>query len=361
MISDPSMLNPTTAWRETIWSQTREEELFDHSSNPRLCVAALLPFNKGKPDWGSFERMLAWMDQCADYFGVKITYVLNADTGYLFNLSIELYEEVIRRFRSLYPEASFICGVTAVDASPSEFRTSCYHPHLEIAQSHAPCEVMIMTSQALNALGPEKRRDAYFEIAEKIEVPALVHALEPAFVPWASPFEPWLFHQLAGHEKFVGGKISTLDEPHFLYWASMCQDLDLDFVPHSGDDFGIASAIRMGLPLLIGAGVSACPLICAAKKYWRGEDFDSRVYKLFESFQSLEDTVFRLDSKGSAAGYKHSTAEILKRFGIIDAAEIHPDCSDLRDGDEQERILEALIRPMRMAERMNIPFYSFPS
>jgi len=68
-----------------------------------------------------------------------------------------------------------------------------------------------------------------------------------------------------------------------------------------------------------------------------------------------------LDSKGSAAGYKHSTAEILKRFGIIDAAEIHPDCSDLRDGDEQERILEALIRPMRMAERMKIPFYSFPS
>ncbi|MEJ6524546.1 MAG: hypothetical protein QNL65_10260, partial [Opitutales bacterium] len=114
MISDPSMLNPTTAWRETIWSQTREEELFDHSSNPRLCVAALLPFNKEKPDWGSFERMLAWMDQCADYFGVEITYVLNADTGYLFNLSIELYEEVIQRFRSLYPQASFICGVTAV-------------------------------------------------------------------------------------------------------------------------------------------------------------------------------------------------------------------------------------------------------
>ena len=105
-----------------------------------------------------------------------------------------------------------------------------------------------MTSQALNALDPERRRDAYFKIAEKIEVPALVHALEPAFVPWATPFDPWLLHQLAGHEKFVGGKISTLDEPHFLYWASMCRDLGLDFVPHSGDDFGIASAIRMGLP-----------------------------------------------------------------------------------------------------------------
>jgi hypothetical protein len=220
---------------------------------------------------------------------------------------------------------------------------------------------MIMTSQALNALAPENRRDAYFEIAEKIEVPALVHALEPAFVPWATPFEPWLLHQLAGHEKFVGGKISTLDEPHFLYWASMCRDLGLDFVPHSGDDFGIGSAIRMGLPLLIGAGVSACPLICAAKKYWRKEDFDSGVYKLFEAFQSLEDSVFRLDDKGSAAGYKHSTAEILKMLGVIESAEIHPDCPDLREGDEQARMREALIRPLRMAERMNIPFYSFPS
>jgi len=272
-----------------------------------------------------------------------------------------LYEDVIVRFRSLYPDASFISGVTAVGASPTDFQASCYHPHLEIAQAHDPCEVMIMTSQALNALDANRRRDAYFKIAEKIEVPALVHALEPAFVPWATPFEPWLLHQLACHEKFVGGKISTLDEPHFLYWASMCRDLGLNFVPHSGDDFGIASAIRMGLPLLIGAGVSACPLICAAKKYWRKDDFDSRVYKLFEAFQSLEDLVFRLDNKGSAAGYKHSTAEILQMLGVIDSAEIHPACPDLRSGDERSRMQEALIRPIRIADRMNIPFYSFPS
>ncbi len=361
MISDFAELDPTTQWKETMWAQTREDELVDAASSPRLCVAALLPFKDAQPDWESFERMLQWMTKCADAFGVEIVFVLNADTGYVFNLSNELYEEVICRFRSLYPEASFISGVTAVGASPIDFRVSCYHPHLEIAQAHGPCEVMIMTSQALNALDPEKRRDAYFEIAEKIEVPALVHALEPAFVPWATPFEPWLLHQLAGHDKFVGGKISTLDEPHFLYWASMCRDLGLDFVPHSGDDFGIGSAIRMGLPLLIGAGVSACPLICAAKKYWRKDGFDSRVYKLFEAFQSLEDSVFRLDGKGSAAGYKHSTAEILKMLGIIDSAEIHPDCPDLRPGDEQARMREALIRPMRMAKRMEIPHYQFKS
>jgi hypothetical protein len=112
---------------------------------------------------------------------------------------------------------------------------------------------------------------------------------------------------------------------------------------------------------LIGAGVSACPLICAAKKYWGKDDFDSRVYKLFEAFQSLEDSVFRLDEKGSAAGYKHSTAEILKMLGIIESSEIHPDCPDLRTGDEAAKMQEALFRPMRMAKRMNIPFYSYPS
>jgi dihydrodipicolinate synthase/N-acetylneuraminate lyase len=361
MIQRAEELQPDTQWSETVWAHSREEDLMNDQSNPRLCVAALLPFKDGQPDWGSFERMLQWMVKCADHFGVEITFVLNADTGYVFNLSMELYEEVINRFRSLYPDASFISGVTAVGASSTAFDASCYHPHLEIAQAHRPCEVMIMTSQALNALAPEKRRDAYLEIAEKIEVPALVHALEPAFVPWATPFDPWLLHQLAGHEKFVGGKISTLDEPHFLYWASMCRDLGLDFVPHSGDDFGIASAIRMGLPLLIGAGVSACPLICAAKKYWRKDDFDSRIYKLFEAIQSLEDSVFRLDDKGSAAGYKHSTAEILQMLGVIDSAEIHPECPDLRAGNERARMQEALIRPLRIAERMNIPFYSFPS
>ena len=361
MIQKAEELQPDTQWSETVWAHSREEDLMNDQSNPRLCVAALLPFKDGQPDWGSFERMLQWMVKCADHFGVEITFVLNADTGYVFNLSMELYEEVINRFRSLYPDASFISGVTAVGASSTAFDASCYHPHLEIAQAHRPCEVMIMTSQALNALAPEKRRDAYLEIAEKIEVPALVHALEPAFVPWATPFDPWLLHQLAGHEKFVGGKISTLDEPHFLYWASMCRDLGLDFVPHSGDDFGIASAIRMGLPLLIGAGVSACPLICAAKKYWMIDDFDSRIYKLFEAIQSLEDSVFRLDDKGSAAGYKHSTAEILQMLGVIDSAEIHPECPDLRAGNERARMQEALIRPLRITERMNIPFYSFPS
>ncbi len=361
MFKDASDLLPSTQWSETIWSMSREEDLVDSRSDPRLCVAALLPFKDAQPDWRSFERMLVWMNECANYFGVEITFVLNADTGYVFNLSNELYSDVIQRFRSLYPDASFISGITAVDASPDNFKASCYHPHLEIAQAHKPCEVMIMTSQALNSLKPEKRRDAYFEIAENIKVPALVHALEPAFVPWATPFEPWLLHQLANHEKFVGGKISTLDEPHFLYWASMCRDLGLDFTPHSGDDFGIASAIKMGLPLLIGAGVSACPLICAAKKYWHEDTFDSRVYKLFEAFQSLEDSVFRLDENGSAAGYKHSTAEILKMLGVIESGEIHPHCPDLRTGDEAMRMREALIRPVRIAERMNIPHYSFPS
>ena len=90
MITHPEQLKPSTTWSETIWSKTREEELLDASSSPRLCVAALLPFREGLPDWGSFERMLEWMNRCAQAFGVEITFVLNADTGYVFNLSEEL-------------------------------------------------------------------------------------------------------------------------------------------------------------------------------------------------------------------------------------------------------------------------------
>jgi hypothetical protein len=283
-------------------------------------------------------------------------------------LTSELYGEVLRRFRAEFPGQKFIAGVTARGAEDDvAFLPERYWPLLEIAQQHEPCEVMIMTSRWLSALEPERCRDAYFAVAERIARPALVHALEPAFVPWARPFGPWLLWQLAQHPKFVGGKISTLDEPHFLYWAAMCRSLGLDFVPHSGDDFGICTAIKIGLPLLIGAGASAAPLICAAIDLWREDAvpgkksptgrgrFDPRVYKLFEALQSFEDAVFRLDAKGSAAAYKHSTAHALKHLGLIESAEVHPQCRDLREQGEEARIGEALIRPLRMARRLGIP------
>jgi len=354
MITHPDELKPDTPWNETIWAHTPEESLADHQSKARLCVATLLPFKNNQPDWEGFERSIRWMIACADAYDVEIAFVLNADTGYIFNLSEELYAEVITRFRALFPEPKIICGTTAVGAEGNTFKPEWYHPHLNISQSFENVEVMLMTSQLLNELGPEQRRDAYFSILDHVEVPAIVHALEPSFVPWASPYDPWLLYQLAGHEKVIGGKISTLDEPHFLYWAAMCRDLNLDFAPHSGDDYGIASAIKMGLPLLIGAGVSACPLICAAKKMWQEMHFDTRVYKLFEAFQSLEDSVFRLDANGSAASYKHSTAAVLKLMGLIETSEIHPECSDLRPDDEEARMAEAMTRPLRIAERLGI-------
>lgn len=226
-----------------------------------------------------------------------------------------------------------------------------------------------MTSRLLNILDPERRLDAYFQIGEHLTRPGIVHALEPAFVSWATPYEPWLLYQLANHPKFVGGKVSTLDEPHFLYWAAMCKDLKLDFAPHSGDDYGIASAIKMGLPLLIGAGVTAAPLICAAKDMWLLDSvadkklktgtgrFDTRVYKLFEAFQSFEDLVFRLDDRMSASAYKHSTAHVLHQLGLIAASEPHPQCKDVRGSDEALRMTEALRRPLRIADRLGIPGY----
>ncbi|MEM8955628.1 MAG: hypothetical protein AAGD22_15855 [Verrucomicrobiota bacterium] len=347
MISDPAQLQPDTPWTDTTWAHTSESALTTHSVQTRLCPATLLPFKNGKPDWSAFERSIQWMLDSAQHYDIEIAFVLNADTGYIFNLNRSLYKEVITRFRKQFPNQKIICGVTATDGS--------YVPQLDIAQSFDHTEVMLMTSPELEALAPAGRRDAYFEILEEVRVPAIVHALEPAFVPWATPFPPWLLHELANHPKVAGGKISTLDEPHFLYWAAMTRDLDLPFSPHSGDDFGLPTAIRLGLPLLIGAGVSACPLICAAKKMWLDSSFDARVHKLFEALQSLEDAVFRLDKNNSAAAYKHSTAVCLQLLGVITSAEIHPQCKDRRPPDEHDRMREALRRPLRMAERLDIP------
>jgi hypothetical protein len=125
----------------------------------------------------------------------------------------------------------------------------------------------------------------------------------------------------------------------------------------------------MGLPLLIGAGVSACPLICAARDMWLFDSvadkrfktgtgrFDTRVYKLFEAFQSMEDLVFRLDERMSASPYKHSTAHVLHQLGLLASPEAHPDCKDLRGADEALRMTEALRRPLRIAEKLGIPFF----
>jgi hypothetical protein len=368
LIANPAELKPKTPWDETRWAWVGEEELISHTAVPRLCVATLLPFAHGKPDWAGFVRCIRWMQSVAAHYNVEIAFVLNADTGYIFDLTPELYGEVLSRFRAEFPTQKFIAGVTARGAeNDTAFRAERYRPLLDLAQQHDHCEVMIMTSRLLNVLDPERRRDAYFEIAEFITRPALVHALEPAFVPWATPYEPWLLWQLAQHPKFVGGKVSTLDEPHFLYWSAMCRDLALDFIPHSGDDFGICTAIKLGFPLLIGAGASAAPLICAAIDMWRddsvaakktrtrGGRFDTRVYKLFEAIQSFEDTVFRLDQRGSAAAYKHSTAHALRQLGYLESAEAHPACRDLRGEDEANRIAEALVRPARMAKRLGIP------
>jgi dihydrodipicolinate synthase/N-acetylneuraminate lyase len=357
LITDPSSLRPDTPWRDTVWAWTSEESLVDHQASARLCVATLLPFKDRKPDWDGFVRSIAWMRDCAARDGVEIVFVLNADTGYIFDLSMDEYREVLRRFREAFPEQRFIAGVTGPDAGATEFKAGRYLPMLDAVQHHANCEAMLMTSRTLNALDPQRRRDAYFAIAEHLTVPGIVHALEPAFVPWATPYEPWLLHQLAAHPKFAGGKISTLDEPHFLYWAAMCRSLKLDFAPHSGDDYGICTAIRLGLPLLIGAGVSACSLICAAKKMWIADSegrFDTRVYKVFEAIQSFEDQVFRLDGRMSASAYKHSTAHVLHALGLIASPETHPNCKDLRPADEAARMEEALRRPRRMEERLGI-------
>ena len=367
LISNPHDLQHDTPWLETVWAWTGEEELIDHQTKGRLCSAVLLPFHEGRPDWDGFTKSIAWMKQATDAYGVEFVPVLNADTGYIFQLDDRMYAEVLQRFRESFPDLRFIAGVTARGAEKDDrFLAERYFPLMDIVQQHENCEVMIMTSPWLNRLDPQHRRDGYFSIAERLVRPGIVHALEPSFVSWATPYEPWLLLQLAEHPKFIGGKVSTLDEPHYLYWAAMARDLGWDFAPHSGDDFGIATAIKLGLPLLIGAASSAAPLIAAAKDMWLVDGaagkrfptgtgkFDTRVYKLFEAIQSMEDQVFRLDGKGSAAAYKHSTAHILHQLGLSASAEAHPDCLDLRGEDEALRMQEAMARPRRMARRLGI-------
>src|SRR3569623_1156234 len=216
LISDPALLAPETPWTDTVWAWTAEEALVDHPTPARLCVAALLPFAAGNVDWDGRERSIAWMRDSAARQGVEIAFVLNADTGYIFDLSLEEYREVLKRFRAAFPDQRFIAGVTGPDAGAADFKVERYLPMLEAVQEHENCEAMLMSSRTLNALPPRERRDAYFQIAEHLTVPGIVHALEPAFVSWATPYEPWLLHELARHPKFVGGKISTLDEPHLL-------------------------------------------------------------------------------------------------------------------------------------------------
>ena len=268
LISDPRDLKPDTPWRDTIWAWTGEESLVDHRTKARLCVATLLPFRDRRPDWDGFVRSIAWMrdaprgrawrsSSCSMPTPATFSTLDGANTA-------RCCAGFARSFRTRVSSRAS----PGPDAGATAFKAERYRPMLDIVQQYGNCEAMLMTSRRLNALDPERRRDAYFEIAEHLTVPGIVHALEPAFVPWATPYEPWLLHELAQHPKFVGGKISTLDEPHFLCWAAMCRSLKLDFAPHSGDDYGIGTAIRLGLPLLIGAGVSACPLICAAKNMW---------------------------------------------------------------------------------------------
>ena len=93
-----------------------------------------------------------------------------------------------------------------------------------------------------------------------------------------------------------------------------------------------------------------------AKKFKSGTGrFDTRVYKVFEAFQSLEDQVFRLDGNMSASAYKHSTAHVLHQLGIIASPEAHPACKDLRGQDEAVRMQEALRRPIRVGQRLGLP------
>src|SRR5580658_9085431 len=129
LISDPRELTPQTTWQQTKWAWVGEEELIDHTTKARLCAAALLPFRDRQPDWAGFAASIRWMQAAADHYGVELVVVLNADTGYIFDLDDALYAEVLQRFRAEFPKSKFSAGVTARGAeNDAEFRADRYRP-----------------------------------------------------------------------------------------------------------------------------------------------------------------------------------------------------------------------------------------
>ena len=81
LISNPADLKPDTPWRDTVWAWTSEEELVDHGTKARVCVATLLPFKDKQPDWDGFVRSIAWMRDCAAHYNVEIAFVDQGYTG----------------------------------------------------------------------------------------------------------------------------------------------------------------------------------------------------------------------------------------------------------------------------------------
>ena len=153
LISNPADLQPNTPWSGTRWAWTSEEALVSHTAVPRLCVATLLPFKDKQPDWIGFARCIRWMQEAAARYHVEIAFVLNADTGYIFDLTPELYGEVLWRFRAEFPEQKFIAGVTARGAeNDTAFQAERYRPLIDMVQQHDNCalsqrEVISITSQ----------------------------------------------------------------------------------------------------------------------------------------------------------------------------------------------------------------------
>jgi hypothetical protein len=140
LISRPEDLTPTTPWSATKWAWTAEEALVDHRSKARLCAAALLPFKDKQPDWDGFAAALRWQYAAAEHYGVELIPVLNADTGYIFDLDDTMYAEVLRRFRAGFPGRKFIAGVTARGAGQdTDFKAERYRALMDIVQAHENC------------------------------------------------------------------------------------------------------------------------------------------------------------------------------------------------------------------------------
>ena len=70
---------------------------------------------------------------------------------------------------------------------------------------------------------------------------------------------------------------------------------------------------------------------------------------------STGEGIYGVDLEGNCT---FANPACLKLLGLIASDEIHPDCPDIREGDEVARMRSALRRPLRVAERLGIPHFA---
>jgi dihydrodipicolinate synthase/N-acetylneuraminate lyase len=214
---------------------------------------------------------------------------------------------------------------------------------------------MLMQCKALTDLEGDALVAAYGTLTALLPHPVIIHELPRVFAPaFGRLYTPYEYAHLMKLRNVVGGKVSSLYEPGYLWRQAMARDLGLP-APFSGDDYAVGEAMRCGGNLLLGAGCVVPGLYRALIEMWTSGD--NRFHKLLNAVQALANVQFRADRNNYVGAYKHSTACLLKLLEVIPSAGVPPGCADCdrRPADEEERMNEALAQLRFCVAEFGIP------